>query len=132
VACIFSFRRQRRPSSFGFCAGPSSTSRSICASNRRPGHWIAEEISAAGGEQIFIPRGFAHGFYTLDSNTEVAYQIDNYYAPASESGIIWNDPSLNIPWPVEPTEAILSDKGRQLVTFRDLVSPFRYARHADA
>ena len=95
------------------------------------GQWIAEEISAEGGEQIFIPRGFAHGFCTLEPNTEVAYQVDSYYAPASDSGIIWNDPSLNIPWPIGPTEAILSDKDRQLGAFNDLVSPFHYARHAN-
>jgi dTDP-4-dehydrorhamnose 3,5-epimerase len=96
------------------------------------GQWIAEEISAEGGEQIFVPRGLAHGFCTLEPNTEVAYQVDSYYAPASESGIIWNDPSLNIPWPVGPDEAILSEKDRELGTLHDLVSPFHYARHAYA
>ena len=96
------------------------------------GQWLAEEISAQGGEQVFVPRGFAHGFCTLEPNTEVAYQVDSYYALASESGIIWNDPSLNIPWPVVLNEAILSDKDRQLGTFKDLASPFRYARQADA
>jgi dTDP-4-dehydrorhamnose 3,5-epimerase len=95
------------------------------------GQWIAEEISADGGEQIFVPRGFAHGFCTLEPNTEVAYQVDSYYAPASETGIIWNDPSLNIPWPVAPNETILSEKDRELGAFKDLVSPFRLARHAD-
>jgi dTDP-4-dehydrorhamnose 3,5-epimerase len=94
--------------------------------------WLAEEISAESGEQIFVPRGLAHGFCTLEPNTEVAYQVDGYYAPASESGIIWNDPSLNVPWPVGPNEAILSEKDRKLGAFKDLVTPFRYARHADA
>jgi dTDP-4-dehydrorhamnose 3,5-epimerase len=78
-----------------------------------------------------VPRGFAHGFCTLEPNTEVTYKVDSYYAPASESGITWNDPSLNIPWPIGLNEAILSDKDRQLGTFKDLVSPFRYARHAN-
>jgi dTDP-4-dehydrorhamnose 3,5-epimerase len=96
------------------------------------GQWFAEEISAEGGEQIFVPRGFAHGFCTLEPNTEVAYQVDSYYAPASENGIIWNDPSLNIAWPVKSNEAILSEKDRELGTLKELVSPFRYARHADA
>jgi dTDP-4-dehydrorhamnose 3,5-epimerase len=96
------------------------------------GQWITEEVSAEGGEQIFVPRGFAHGFCTLEPNTEVAYQVDSYYAAASENGIIWTDSSLNIPWPVGPDEAILSEKDRELGTFQDLVSPFHYARHADA
>jgi dTDP-4-dehydrorhamnose 3,5-epimerase len=96
------------------------------------GQWIAKEISAEGGEQIFVPRGLAHGFCTLEPNTEVAYQVDSYYSPGFESGIIWNDPSLNIPWPAGPNEAILSDKDRQLGTFKDLASPFRYARRAEA
>jgi dTDP-4-dehydrorhamnose 3,5-epimerase len=96
------------------------------------GQWATEQISAESGEQIFVPRGFAHGFCTLESNTEVAYKVDSYYAPASESGIIWNDPSLNIPWPIGVNEAILSDKDRQLGTFKEFVSPFRYARHTNA
>jgi dTDP-4-dehydrorhamnose 3,5-epimerase len=96
------------------------------------GQWIAEEISAEGGEQIFVPPALAHGFCTLEPNTEVAYQVDRYYAPASESGIIWNDPSLNIPWPVGRKEATLSQKDHKLGTFKDFVSPFRYARHVSA
>jgi dTDP-4-dehydrorhamnose 3,5-epimerase len=96
------------------------------------GQWIAEQISAESDEQIFVPRGFAHGFCTLEPNTEVAYKVDSYYDPASESGIIWNDPSLNIPWPIGVNEAILSEKDRKLGSFKDFVSPFRYARHANA
>jgi dTDP-4-dehydrorhamnose 3,5-epimerase len=96
------------------------------------GQWIAEQISAESGEEIFVPRGFAHGFCTLEPNTEVTYKVDSYYAPASESGITWNDPSLNIPWPIGLNEAILSDKDRQLGTFKEFVSPFRYARHTNA
>jgi dTDP-4-dehydrorhamnose 3,5-epimerase len=96
------------------------------------GQWIAEQSSAESDEQIFVPRGFAHGFCTLEPNTDVAYKVDSYYAPASESGVIWNDQSLNIPWPVGLNEAILSEKDGKLGTFKDFVSPFRYARHANA
>ena len=96
------------------------------------GQWMAEQISAQSGEEVFVPRGFAHGLCTLEPNTEVAYKVDSYYAPASESGIIWNNPSLNIPWPIGLDEVILSEKDRKLGTFKDFVSPFRYARHANA
>ena len=92
------------------------------------GEWIAEELSAEAGEQIYVPRGFAHGFCTLEDETEVAYKVDTYYAPAHDSGIIWNDPTLNISWPVAPDAAILSEKDRALGTFAAFASPFQYAR----
>jgi dTDP-4-dehydrorhamnose 3,5-epimerase len=87
------------------------------------GQWVAEQIGAEGGEQLFVPRGFAHGFCTLEASTEVAYKVDSYYAPLSESGIVWNDPSLNIPWPIGLNEAILSEKDRKLGMFKDLRWP---------
>jgi dTDP-4-dehydrorhamnose 3,5-epimerase len=95
------------------------------------GQWVVEQISAESGERIFLPRGFAHGLCTLEPNIEAAYEVDNYYAPASDTGVIWNDPSLNIPWPVGPNEAILSEKDRKLRTFKDFASPLHYARHAN-
>lgn len=96
------------------------------------GEWIAERLSADGGEQIYIPSGFAHGFCTLEANTEVSYKVDSYYAPAYDTGIIWNDPTLNIHWPVAADAVILSDKDRKLGTFAAFVSPFRYGRAPNA
>jgi len=96
------------------------------------GRWIAERLSADGGEQIYVPSGFAHGFCTLEADTEVAYKVDSYYAPAYDSGIIWNDPTLNIPWPLSPDAVIVSDKDRKLGTFAAFASPFRYRRVANA
>ena len=95
------------------------------------GQWVTLQISAESGEQIFVPRGFGHGFCTLEPNTEVAYKVDSYYAPELESGVVWNDSALNIPWPVGMNEAILSEKDRKLGTFKDLASPFHYTRDVD-
>ena len=92
------------------------------------GRWTAATLTAQGGEQVFVPRGFAHGYCTLEPGTEVAYKVDEYYAPDCEGGLIWNDPTLAIDWPVTAAEAVLSDKDRQLPRFADFVSLFRYDR----
>ena len=65
---------------------------------------------------------------TLEADTEVAYKVDDYYAPDCERGLIWNDSTLAIDWPVTAAEAVLSDKDRKLPRFADFVSPFRYDR----
>lgn len=86
------------------------------------GKWEGFEISAETFEMLFIPRGFAHAFLTLEDNTEFMYKVDNFYAPGSDSGIIWNDPDLNIDWPIkDPT---LSEKDAKLQKFKDFNSPF--------
>ncbi len=63
------------------------------------GKAVAVELSAENRLQMFVPRGFAHGYCTLTPYTEVAYKVDAFYDPASEGGILWNDPALDIPWP---------------------------------
>jgi dTDP-4-dehydrorhamnose 3,5-epimerase len=83
-------------------------------------------LTAAGGEQLFIPRGFLHGFCTLEPDTMVAYKVDDFYAPASDSGVIWNDPTLGVQWPVAPGDVVLSAKDEKLVPFADFKSPFRH------
>jgi len=90
------------------------------------GRWVGEALTAEGGEQLFLPRGFAHGFCALESNTVIAYKVDDFYTPASDSGLIWNDPTLAIKWPVAPGETVLSDKDIKLGRFADFVSPFKY------
>jgi dTDP-4-dehydrorhamnose 3,5-epimerase len=92
------------------------------------GRWTAATLTAEHGEQVFVPRGFAHGYCTLEADTEVAYKVDDYYAPDCEGGLIWNDPTLAIDWPVAASEAMLSDKDLKLPQFADFVSPFRYDR----
>src|SRR5947209_17864567 len=90
------------------------------------GRWIGETLTAHRGDQLFVPRGFAHAFCTLLPDTIVAYKVDAFYAPASDSGLIWNDPTLAIKWPMEPDEVLLSDKDLKLGRFADFVSPFSY------
>ncbi len=70
--------------------------------------WTATELSAENKRQLFIPRGFAHGFLTLTDDVEVQYKADNYYAPECDGNIRWNDPEIGIEWPFEPV--ILSEK----------------------
>ncbi len=72
--------------------------------------WTATELSAKNRRQIYIPRGFAHGFLTLMDDTEVLYQISAFYHPESARGVLWNDPAFGIVWPV--ASPILSDRDR--------------------
>src|SRR4051794_16850805 len=90
------------------------------------GRWVGKTLTAESGEQLFVPRGLAHAFCTLEPHTILAYKVDDFYAPESDSGLIWNDPTLAIAWPVEPQEVVLSDKDLKLGRFADFVSPFRY------
>jgi len=90
------------------------------------GRWVSETLTAQGGEQLFVPRGFAHGYCTLQPDTEVTYKVDDYYAPDCEKGVIWNDPTLAVGWPVSAADAVLSDKDRKLPRLADFASPFRY------
>ena len=86
------------------------------------GKWCGTNLTADGAEQLFVPRGFAHGFCTLEANTEVAYKVDNFYAPACDAGIRWNDPDINVAWPV--SEAILSEKDGKLPFLAGFTTPF--------
>jgi dTDP-4-dehydrorhamnose 3,5-epimerase len=88
--------------------------------------WCSATLTAEGGEQLFVPRGFAHGFYTLESNTEVVYKVDGYYSSACDEGIIWNDPDIAIEWPVVTSGATLSTKDAKLPRLAEIESPFRY------
>ncbi|HXW71629.1 MAG TPA: dTDP-4-dehydrorhamnose 3,5-epimerase [Methylocella sp.] len=88
------------------------------------GHWIGQILTADGGEQLFIPRGFAHGFCSLEDDVEVAYKVDAFYSPECDSGLIWNDPAINIDWPIDADSAILSNKDTNLGFFKDFNSPF--------
>lgn len=88
------------------------------------GRWVGAEISADAWNQILVPIGFAHGFCTLEANTEVIYKVTNYYSGAHDFGIRWNDPDLQIAWPVAEGETELSDKDRKQPLFKDVVHWF--------
>jgi dTDP-4-dehydrorhamnose 3,5-epimerase len=90
------------------------------------GRWVAAELTAAGGEQFFIPVGFGHGFVTLTENAEVAYKASDYYAPECDGGIAWNDPDLAIAWPLAGVDPVLSGKDAVLPKLAGWESPFAY------
>jgi dTDP-4-dehydrorhamnose 3,5-epimerase len=90
------------------------------------GQWVGETLTAEGGEQLFVPRGFAHGYCTLEPDTEVAYKVDGFYAPSCDGGLIWNDPTIGITWPIGAGEAVLSSKDTVLPAFAGFTSPFSY------
>lgn len=75
------------------------------------GQWVGETLSADNKKQLWVPPGFAHGFYTLEDNTEFVYKCTDYYAPEHERCLLWNDPDLNIAWPIlEEQQPALSTK----------------------
>lgn len=83
------------------------------------GKWHGVILSETNKKMFFIPRGFAHGFCTLSEISEVLYKVDNYYSPEHERGLIWNDPDLNIDWPVY--DPILSAKDMNNLTIKEFV-----------
>lgn len=90
------------------------------------GRWVSAKLSAEGGEQLFIPVGFAHGFITLEPDVEIAYKVSDVYAPDCDGGVLWNDPQIGIDWPLPPSGPVLSDKDRSLPTLAEFKSPFEY------
>jgi dTDP-4-dehydrorhamnose 3,5-epimerase len=74
------------------------------------GQHVTAELSAANWHQIWVPRGFTHGFLTLEPDTEVLYKVDAEYDRAADGGIAWNDPALGIAWPLPPGGPILSEE----------------------
>lgn len=94
------------------------------------GKHVSATISAAAWNQILIPVGFAHGFCTLEPDTEVIYKVSDYYAPAAEEGLLWHDPALGIDWPVSEAEAVLSDRDRRWPPLRELSTVFHYGEEA--
>ena len=90
------------------------------------GKWVGAELAASLGTQLFIPRGYAHGFITLEDDCEVAYKVDAYYAPESDSGIAWDDPDLAIDWQIWGVTPLLSAKDSALPLLADANFDFSY------
>ena len=91
------------------------------------GKHLTVVLSTQDWNQIFIPVGFAHGFCTLEPDTELIYKVTNYYAPKYERGVIWDDPDLAIRWPVTEAEATLSERDRVFPRFSELQDTFVYS-----
>lgn len=88
------------------------------------GRYGAVELSEDNHRQLFIPRGFAHGFCVLSDEAVFQYKCDNYYAPQSEGAVRWDDPDLDIDWKIPLEDVILSDKDRNHPCFKDLDDVF--------
>lgn len=76
--------------------------------------WIAVELSADNYRMLYVPEGFAHGFLTLQDDTDVTYQVTQYYTPQAEHGYRWNDPTFDIKWPMEPLVISIKDQSHPL------------------
>ena len=72
--------------------------------------WEGFELSADNYKMLYVPEGFAHGFQSLEDNTEIFYQVSQFYSPEAEKGVRWNDPEFNITWPLDVTEISEKDK----------------------
>ena len=88
------------------------------------GHFETTKLTCENKNQLFIPKGFAHGFIVLSESAILSYKVDNYYNYESESGIIWNDIDLNIDWKLNKDEIIVSEKDNKLQSFNNFISPF--------
>jgi dTDP-4-dehydrorhamnose 3,5-epimerase len=90
------------------------------------GHWVGLIVSAEAWNQILVPVGFAHGFMTLEPNTEVVYKVSAPYSRDHDAGIRWDDPAIGIDWPLAGRTPILSDKDRAAPLLADAAPVFRF------
>ncbi len=89
------------------------------------GQWVGCELSFENGRQLLVPAGFAHGFVTLQPDTEIIYKCSDYYAPETEGALIWNDPDIGIDWPLSG-QPVLSGKDAVAPGLRGFDSPFTW------
>ncbi|WP_374164810.1 dTDP-4-dehydrorhamnose 3,5-epimerase [Arcticibacter sp. MXS-1] len=83
--------------------------------------WIGVELTADSFRMLYVPEGFAHGFITLEDNTDVTYQVTQFYTPQAERGYRWDDPAFNIQWPIEPVVISPKDQVHPLLNSEQLV-----------
>ena len=81
-------------------------------------------LSDENKKQLFIPKGFAHGFIVLSESAILSYKVDNYYNHKAESGVIWNDPDLKIDWKIDKNQIIISEKDKSLPKLAEIINPF--------
>jgi len=91
------------------------------------GKWVGEILSEQNHNMLYIPEGFAHGFCVLSNEADVLYKVNNEYSPEHEKGIIWNDPTINISWPIK--EPILHQKDNKLSNLQDADNNFIFDSH---
>jgi dTDP-4-dehydrorhamnose 3,5-epimerase len=90
------------------------------------GRHVAVVLSASEGNQISIPEGFAHGYCTLEPDTEVIYKVSAYYSPEHDRGLFWSDPALGIAWPVSADRALVSERDQKHPILSSLPRFFEY------
>ena len=88
------------------------------------GKWVGETLSEENHRLLFVPQGFAHGFQVLSDEVDVIYKVDNEYSPENDRGILWNDPDVDIKWPLE--ETLVSDKDKKQPLLKDADNNFTY------
>ena len=95
----------------------------IRAGSATYGQWYGLELSHENGKQLFVPKGFLHGFQTLEADSEILYKCSDIYSPPDEGTVMWNDPELAINWPIK-TDAILSERDSAAPSFASFETPF--------
>jgi dTDP-4-dehydrorhamnose 3,5-epimerase len=90
------------------------------------GQHVSAELTADNGHQLWVPVGFAHGFVTLETDTEVQYKVTGYYDPEADRGLAWNDPALGIDWGLGGEDPVLSDKDTKHPVLADLPEYFTH------
>lgn len=92
------------------------------------GQHAAVELDSEQGHQLWVPRGFAHGFCTMEPDTEVFYKVDAAYRPDAECSLAWDDPVVDIGWPVAPDEVVLSGKDEKGMSFAEIIDAIKESR----